>query len=95
MYALCVSGKGLIPNPEEEEYIRELNRALLDAVPESEDRNVTDPNPIIRKFLYVRILTRSLRGVSLLGGGWKRSHVRYIFSVKNEKQNVTCSETIG
>ena len=57
VYSLCVSGKGLIPNPEEEEYIRELNRALFDAVPESKERNVTDPNPIIRKFcisLYVR-----------------------------------------
>ena len=47
--SLLLHLKGLIPNPEEERDLAELNAPLLDAVPESEDLNVTDPNPIIRK----------------------------------------------
>jgi hypothetical protein len=42
-----IDPRGLIPNPEEERDLAELNAPLLDAVPESEDLNVTDPNPII------------------------------------------------
>ena len=47
---LCLPCKGLIPNPEEEQDIIELNRPLLDAVPASLDQNVTDPDQIVRKF---------------------------------------------
>ena len=41
--------KGLIPNPEEERDLVQLNRPLLDAVPEGDDLNIIDPDPIMRK----------------------------------------------
>ena len=37
--------QGLIPNPEEERDLEELNRPLLASVNTSMDRNFTDPNP--------------------------------------------------
>ena len=41
--------KGLVPNPEEERDLAALNSPLLDAVPESEDPNVFDPNQTMGK----------------------------------------------
>ena len=38
--------QGLIPNPEEERNLEELNRPLLASVNTSMDINFTDPNPI-------------------------------------------------
>ena len=48
-YTFCLYLKGLIPNPEEERDLQALNRPLLDAVPESLDFDVFDPDQTIRE----------------------------------------------
>jgi hypothetical protein len=42
-----IDPRGLIPNPEEERDLVQLNRPLLDAVPEGDDLNIIDPDPIM------------------------------------------------
>lgn len=47
-----IDPRGLIPDEEEEELLRDMNAPLLDAIPADLDFNVTDPNQTIEPFPF-------------------------------------------